>query len=75
MINSGTNIFREIRSAADKLLIDFYNEIPQRVEEDPFINESILKILITICNGKGNSSFSILNAVLWIFEYLRIFSN
>lgn len=31
--------------------------------------------MITICSGKLNSSFSVLNAVLWIFEYLRIFSN
>lgn len=64
---------REIRSAADLQVIEFLKQVEAKSNYDLKVNEAIIEILVKICNLKGNN-YAKLNALLWIFEYLRVFN-
>jgi hypothetical protein len=71
-----TNL-REIRNSTDYLIGEFFKEIeyysrkPVISELEQKVTEQILLVLIQVCM-KGNN-LARLSAVLWIFEYLRIY--
>ena len=54
--------------------MDFLKELKDSKKgRTPELDADILGILVSLCEGKNNSSFTKFTALIWLYDYLKVF--